>query len=250
MTPELSDALVSAIAVFARVGGFILILPAFSSAAVPAQVRILMVAAISLPLFGSASGIQASTIGWGSIPALVLTESLTGVVFGALVRLFFLTVSFVGEIVGSSIGLAGMPGISVEAGAAENVAAALINWIALVSFLLLDLHHVLLRAIAASYDVIGVGELADARVLLVRAVDTLTGSFALAARLGSPFLAFGLIANFIAGLLNKLVPQIPAYFVTMPAIVAGGLLLLFVIIARMIGAFEAAFDEFLAGVLF
>lgn len=248
MTPELSVGIVGAIAVFARVGGCIMLLPAFGGAAVPAQVRILMVLAISLPLVGVPAE-TASVADWRGVAAIVGAELLTGFALGMLVRLFYLAIAFAGEIVASSIGLAGMPGISMEAGAQENVVSALVNWTALVSFLILDLHHPVLRALAASYGTIELGSVLDARVLLVRVVDTLGVSFVLAAQIASPFIAYALIANFVAGLMNKLVPQIPTYFVSMPATIAGGLLLLLVTIAHMTGLFEAGLSDFVGGLL-
>lgn len=250
MTGELSVELVGGIAVFVRVGGFVMLLPAFSGAAVPAQVRLLMVLAISLPLFGAPEGVHAVPGDWRGVVPVVGAELLTGMALGMMVRLFFLAISFVGDVVGSSIGLAGMPGTSAEAGQPENVVAALVNWAALVSFLLLDLHHPLLRAIAASFETIRIGDLLDGRVMLVRSVDTLTASFVLAARLGSPFLAYAILVNFAAGLLNKLVPQIPTYFVSMPVTLAGGLLLLLIVFGTMTSTFGGAVDDFIASGLF
>lgn len=247
MTGTFDGLLVAAIAVFVRVGGFVMVAPVFSSAFVPVQVRLLTVLAISLPLIGVPTQVPSGVADWRGVAVLVGAELLTGMALGLMVRIFFLAIVFVGDVIGASIGLAGMPGVASDAGAPENVVAALINWTALVVLLLLDLHHPLIRAVVASYDTIGIGELVDPRVLLVHAVDTLTASSALAVRLASPFLAYALLVNFAAGLLNKLVPQIPTYFVSMPVTVAGGLLLLLVAIARTVGGFHASLEDFIAG---
>jgi flagellar biosynthetic protein FliR len=46
-------------------------------------------------------------------------------------------------------------------------------------------------------------------------------------RLASPFLAYGLIFNLAIGMVNKLAPQIPVYFISIPFILTGGLILLY-----------------------
>ena len=46
-------------------------------------------------------------------------------------------------------------------------------------------------------------------------------------RLLSPFLIYGLVFNIAVGMVNKLAPQIPVYFIALPFIMTGGLLLLY-----------------------
>ncbi len=44
-----------------------------------------------------------------------------------------------------------------------------------------------------------------------------------------PFIVYGLLANATIGLVNKLAPQIPIYFVSLPALIFGGLVLLYIV---------------------
>ena len=42
-------------------------------------------------------------------------------------------------------------------------------------------------------------------------------------RLGSPFIAYAILVNLAIGFVNKLTPQIPVYFISLPFVIAGGL---------------------------
>jgi flagellar biosynthesis protein FliR len=56
-------------------------------------------------------------------------------------------------------------------------------------------------------------------------------------RLASPFLVYALIVNLMLGLINKLTPQIPVYFVSLPFVLTGGLLLLYFAIPALLSQF-------------
>ena len=56
---------------------------------------------------------------------------------------------------------------------------------------------------------------------------TLREAFLLALQLAMPFLAYGLLINLGIGLANKMSPQVPVYFISMPYVIAGGLILLY-----------------------
>jgi flagellar biosynthetic protein FliR len=60
-------------------------------------------------------------------------------------------------------------------------------------------------------------------------------------RLASPFILYGLVFNVSVGLINKLAPQIPIYFVSLPFIITGGLLLLYFGISSLLEIFANGF---------
>ncbi|MBX4377834.1 flagellar biosynthetic protein FliR, partial [Mycobacterium tuberculosis] len=46
-------------------------------------------------------------------------------------------------------------------------------------------------------------------------------------RIAAPFIVFAIVVNIAVGLINKLTPTIPVYFISMPFVLAGGLMLLY-----------------------
>ena len=60
---------------------------------------------------------------------------------------------------------------------------------------------------------------------LARLADAFSSTFILALQISSPFIVYALIINLMVGIANKMVPQIPVYFISTPFVLAGGLLL-------------------------
>ena len=78
-------------------------------------------------------------------------------------------------------------------------------------------------------------------------VDHLSQAFTLALRIASPFVIYSIIVNLAIGLANKLTPSIPVYFISLPFVLFGGLLLLYLTSREMVLQFSIAFAAWLAG---
>ncbi len=81
---------------------------------------------------------------------------------------------------------------------------------------------------------------------LARLGDALQSTFILSLQISSPFIIYALIINLMVGIANKLVPQIPVYFISMPFVLAGALLLLYFTIGEALRLFMAGFIAWLA----
>ena len=66
-----------------------------------------------------------------------------------------------------------------------------------------------------------------------------------ACAIASPFLIYTVIVNLAIGLVNKLTPQIPVYFISMPFVVAGGLALLYVSLGELLRVFMLGFQSWI-----
>ena len=55
---------------------------------------------------------------------------------------------------------------------------------------------------------------------LLAPVDQFDGQVALIAQLTSPFLVYSIIFNFLVGIMNKMTPLIPVYFISTPFVLA------------------------------
>jgi flagellar biosynthetic protein FliR len=60
-------------------------------------------------------------------------------------------------------------------------------------------------------------------------------------RLGSPFVAYAILVNLTIGFVNKLVPQIPVYFISLPFVIAGGLIIFYFAAGSMLALFADGF---------
>lgn len=74
-------------------------------------------------------------------------------------------------------------------------------------------------------------------VSLGKISGSLSDAFMLVLQISAPFLVWTLLINFLFGLLNKLTPQIPVYFVSVPFVVAGGLVIAYFAVGEVMRLF-------------
>ena len=65
-------------------------------------------------------------------------------------------------------------------------------------------------------------------------------------QISAPFIVYTLIINLMVGIANKLTPQIPVYFISIPMVLAGGFFLLYFIIGESLRVFMTGFMGWLA----
>jgi flagellar biosynthesis protein FliR len=204
-----------------------MLLPGFSSARVPMQIRVLLVLALSaaiLPLSGPLrlTGPVTEPL---QIASLLAGETFIGAMLAASVRIFVLAVGFFITAASAAIGLSGQIGASMIDTDAEPALATLMSMTTLLTLFALDFHHPVIAALAASYDLVPIGANIDPSVSAKQIVRMLTEGFSNVFRLASPFLTFALLMNVSIALINKLAPNLQVYFIAAPAVIVGGILL-------------------------
>ncbi|MFC3072474.1 flagellar biosynthetic protein FliR [Shinella pollutisoli] len=230
-------------AAFCRVGGCFMLLPGFSSARLPMQIRLFLAVAVSmavLPIMWDTihprvSGPAASYV------SLIVFETLTGAVIGLIARYYVLGLQFAGTALTMMMGFNSPPTQDVLEDAAENQLTNLVSFAGLLLLFLLDFHHFIVRALVDSYSVMPLGAGFNPQSALITLTDTLAQTFMIMLRLASPFILYGLIFNIAIGLINKLAPQIPIYFISLPFLIIGGLFLLYFGISSMLEIFANGF---------
>jgi len=245
MIPGLTDGAAALAIAFARIAGCFLVLPGFASVRVPAQVRILLVMALSvalLPLVWDQT-VGAPVRGPAGLTALIFAETVKGAFIGLVVRFYMLALSFIISAASTAIGFNAPFGVSVIEPDVDSALGALVALTALVMIFALDFHHDVVRALIDSYGILPVGEALPSATVLADLTRTLSDSFFIVLRLGSPFIAYALLANLFVALLNKLTPSLPVYFITTPVIIIGGLILAYFILPAMLSLFAGGLSE-------
>ncbi|GAJ94970.1 flagellar type III secretion system protein FliR [Agrobacterium rhizogenes] len=228
---------------FCRIGGCVMVLPGFSSGRVPPQIRLLLAAALSmaiLPLLWNTIYPEVSKSSATYI-SLIFTETVIGLMYGMMARLYTLGLQFAGTVISMLIGFNAPGGMDVIEDSNETSLTSLISFCGLMILFVLDFHHYVLQALVESYSVIPFGGHVDVRASLISVTDTLATTTFIMLRLASPFLLYGLMFQISIGFINKLAPQIPIYFISTPYLLMGGLFMLYLSIAAMISQFSGAF---------
>lgn len=234
---------------FCRIGACFMVMPGLSSARVPMQVRLFVALAASVGMLVAL---------WDQIfpfvdrrPAVLLpmvaSELMVGGLIGLVARVYMLALQFMGNAMAMLIGFGGVAGPGIEDGEPQAALSDMISFSALLLLFVFDFHHDIVRALVASYSVAPVNVFFSPQAALVDLTDTLSEAFLVVLRLGSPFVAYSLLVNLTIGFVNKLVPQIPVYFISLPFVIAGGLILVYFGIGMLLSLFADGFAELTIG---
>jgi len=243
LTFDAGQFVIAAFLAFCRIGGCFMVMPGLSSIRVPVQVRLFVAIAVSMAILANnwdqfapyarktADVVAASLIG----------ELAIGVLIGLLARIYLLALQFMGSAIAMMIGYGGGVSSPIEEAEPQAALATIISFSALLLLFVLDFHHQVIAALLASYRILPPGGGFDAQSALADISDTLSDTFVAVLRLGSPFVAYAVLINLAIGFVNKLTPQIPVYFISLPFVIAGGLILVYFGIAPLLRLFADGF---------
>ncbi|MCY1504562.1 flagellar biosynthetic protein FliR [compost metagenome] len=166
---------------------------------------------------------------------------------GLVARYYVLGLQFAGAAITMLMGFSSPPSSDVIEDTPENQLTSLISFAGLMVLFMLDFHHVMIEAIVQSYRAMPIGTAFDPQGVLITLTDSLAQTFMIMLRLASPFVVYGLLFNVAIGMVNKLAPQIPIYFISQPYLIMGGMFLLYLGIAAMLRLFGDGFAPVMQG---
>lgn len=235
--------------VFCRIGGCLMLMPGFGSQRIPMQVRLFLAVSITLALAPLVIPQVEGDLAKATPPTvaqLMASETLIGAMIGVMARLFFLALQFMGTAATMFTGFSGMADAPIEENEPAPAIATLLTLTATVLIFSTGLHIEVMRALLASYAVLSVTDLFNPQFALAKVTDAASNSFILIAQLMAPFIAYSMIVNFLFGIMNKMTPVIPVYFISAPFVMAGGLFLLYFTFGEALTLFMTGFQMFLA----
>ena len=240
----LDDYTVGVILILCRVGTTLMMAPGFSTARVPARARLYVSLALALamaPAVLDGGTLKRGDSGGGVLLALIFAECVVGAVIGLVCRVYIAALEFMASAIANYIGMNALAGgIDTDDPAASL--ATLITMVATLLMLLLDLHHLLIRTVLDSYSSIPLGVMADPQFGLRLLGTTLAVSFTISLQVSGPFIVYGILVNVLFGILGKLIPQVPSYFVSLPFLLMGGLFFLYLMLPEMLKIYFDAFS--------
>jgi flagellar biosynthetic protein FliR len=232
--------------VFARIGTMLMLLPGLGELMVPARVRLtsaLVLAGVMLPLHRDAYQLDLRALG----PVMVMLgeEMLIGAVLGMTARLTIAALQVTGSVVAQQLGLGFVTAVDPTQGQQGVLIGNFLTILGIALLFATNLHHLVIAALDDSYTLFHPGEMpftGDMAALMTR---TLAGAFRVGVQLSAPFLVFGLLFNLGLGLLSRLMPQMQVFFVGIPLSILAGFLILFLVLAAMMGTYLGSVEDVL-----
>ena len=239
------DRLLAGFAVFLRVGAIMALMPAFGERSVPLRVRLGVALAFTVIVVPSVSGQVLSSIpkqGTGAI--FLATETISGLVLGMGFRLFVLALQTAGAIAAQSTSLSQAFGGSAVLDPQPAIGHMLVFG-GLAIAVMSGLHVRLAETIILSYDYFPPGKFPGTGEVANWGVTQTASAFSLAFSLAAPFLIASLVYNVALGIINRAMPQLMVAFVGAPAITAGALFLMFLVMPLMLAIWSDALMQFM-----
>lgn len=231
--PSMAFALVL---VLCRVGTAVMLIPGLGEAELPAMVRAGFALGLTLLVLPGVVGLVPEAPGDWSGAGMIGAELLTGAVLGWLARLPALALPMAGAIVAYLLGLSSVLQPDPALGGQSTALARLFGLVAPVLILATGLYSLPLSALVGSYGLVGPGGTLPSGDAVEMLIKVASESLGLALQLSAPFLLAGFVWQVALGLLARLVPQLQVYSAAAPGQILGGMVLLSLLAARLLGA--------------
>jgi len=232
---------------FARIGSFLMLVPALGEDTIPPRMRLSFALALTFMLYPLLTQyLPALPADIGGMVVQLVRELAVGLVLGAITRMMVMATAVAGSIVAFQSGLSvAMTADPTQGGVQGAIFSSFLSLLGIALIFATDLHHLALAAIYDSYMVFDPQAnlmFDDAAQLAIR---TVANAFTIGVQMAAPFIVFGLVFNLGAGILARLMPQLQVFFILMPANIFAGIVLFALLLAMMMGWYLTAFEDHL-----
>ncbi|MCZ6453408.1 MAG: flagellar biosynthetic protein FliR [Alphaproteobacteria bacterium] len=238
------------LAVFARMGSAMMVLPGFGEVTIPARVRLALALTISFVVFPLVVDlIPPMPSNPTGLAVFIGGEILIGIVIGTIARILVSSLQVAGTIIAFNSGLGSAQMFDPTAGQQGAITGAFLATIGVTLLFVTNLHHLLLFALVDSYQLFAPGGVFPVGDFSDLAAQFVARSFRMGLQIAMPVVIVGILIYISMGLMARLMPQIQVFFIALPL----QMLVSFTILALTIGAgmlffldqFETAIRDFL-----
>ncbi len=209
---ELDQWIAAVVFVGLRIGGVMIFPPFLGSGAIPLPVKAgltLAITALLYPVVGVV-GIQASPVGWARA---VITETVIGLMLGMTMQFIFDAAQFAGQVIGVQTGFSLITILDPQTQADTPVLGIFQQLVALLIFFQLNVHHWLLRGLAASFTYVPPGASLTHGAAVEGLMHAAGGIWLAGLEIAAPVIVATMVADVALGFLGKAAPQMPVILV-------------------------------------
>jgi flagellar biosynthetic protein FliR len=194
-----------------RIGGLMLFAPFLSSGSMPVQVKAGLTVALTAllyPVYGAVR-LESSALGWVQV---CTGEVVVGLLLGLSLQFIMEAAQMAGQILGVQAGFSLVSILDPQTQADSPVISTFIQLVTLLIFLELNVHHWLLRGLAASFAYVPPGSVVlnlGVATALLRAAGAI---WLVGLQIAAPVVVATLLIDVTLGFLAKSSPQIPILF--------------------------------------
>lgn len=177
-----------------------------------------------------------------SLAMALISEIMTGTILGFIVSMLFNFVKMAGSIMDMQLGLSMLSVIDPNTNTQTTLLGNLSYYISAVVFFCINGHHMLIKCVGASFNVIGVGQsiiFSDTFYVMLQCFIKL---FIIGIRIALPIVIIAVITDLTMSLVARTVPTINVMILGMPVRIVVGLMTFAVFLPIFLKIFNSAVD--------
>ena len=204
------------ILVLVRISGIIATAPMLGSNNIPVQIKAVLILILGLIIQPFIDFPRVLPNQPSEYVLLIFSELLIGLVMGLVGRFMFAAIEFAGTVVGFQMGLSMANMFDPMSEQQISMLARFETAVAMLVFLVMDLHLVIVQAMVRSYSLLPPGGAGMSNDLAREILSLSSSVFAIGLQIGAPLIVALFLSNMIIGLLARSVPQIQIFVVGFP----------------------------------
>lgn len=153
----------------------------------------------------------------------IVNEIITGIILGFIVNIVFECIQMAGAFIDQQIGLSMMSVLNPTTNTNSTFLGSLSYYISAVIFFITDSHHVLIKCLLASFDIITVGNTIMLQDSFYVLLQSFIKFFVIGVRICLPIVLIALITDITLSLISRTVPTINVMILGMPIRIVVGI---------------------------
>jgi flagellar biosynthetic protein FliR len=234
---------------FFRITTLIMVAPIFGNARVPVVIKTAMSLGICLVVFPGITHLESPVTELGQFLSLAVREVFAGALIGMAAHVLFAGVQMGGTLIGIQMGFAIVRVMDPLAQEQRSVIAELYLFFAVLVFLILDGHHLLIKALVLSFKIIQLGTFAFVLSSLQGFIRLVGAIFMIGLEVAAPVMAVLFLTDAAMGLVARTVPQMNVFIIGFPVKIATGLFFLSMTMPLVFHALNVLFSRLDADLL-
>jgi len=218
--------------------------PLLAHRAIPVRIKVGLALAVTVALMPVVASPPITEVMTAQGLALLVQNILIGLTIGFTVRVILAAFEITGELIGLQMGLSFAGFFNPATGQAQTPVASLLSLLALLMFVAIDGHLLLIHALAESFRLFPLagGEFATP-LTFERIARFGAEMFAIGLAIALPFLAVMLLTNVVLGVLARIAPQLNVFAVGFPLTLLVGLVVLLLLLPYLEAPLRAALER-------
>lgn len=228
--------------VFFRLIGIAIFAPVFSHRSIPSAVKTSLVVALTFAIYPLVkTHLPPMSIDLFELATAVVRELSFGLLLGFVGYITFEGLSLGAHFIGYQMGFGSASLMDPQHQSHVSTLVPLHSWLAIITFLMLDLHHGLIQLVVRSFEITGKlqWDLLSAKVVYLQLVAVTSRLFVVSIQMAAPFTLVVLIINAAIGVLAKVIPQMNVLLFSFPITLLLGVASLYLFAPEMLAYLEA-----------